>query len=126
MARALEVTLADIMGVEEDLDVHEIFISEYTKWLKSDEGQTANPILRNAIKQAIKDHSGFVQLSQQQQAQQMNQMNQMMGAEPPQGAGPVDMMQGMPQAQQGPEMQVPAESPFNPPEEGVQDFSNNQ
>lgn len=125
MFRAMEVTLADIMGVEEDLDVHEIFISEYTKWLKTDEGQTAHPVLRNAVKQAIKDHSGFVQLSQQQQMAQMAQANQMMGAQPPQGAGPVEMMQGMPQEQAGPEMQVPAESPFNPPQEGVQDFSAN-
>lgn len=123
--RSMEVTLADIMGVEEDLDVHEIFISEYTKWLKTDEGQTADDILRNAVKQAIKDHSGFVQLAQQQQMMQMAQANQAMGATPPQGAGPVDMMQGMPSEQAGPEVQVPAESPFNPPEEGVQDYSAN-
>ena len=126
VSRSMEVTLADIMGVEEDLDVHEIFAAEYTKWLKTDEGQTAHKILRNAVKQAIKDHSGFIQANQQQQMMQMAQANQTMGAEAPKGAGPVDMMQGIPQEQKGPEVQVPAESPFNPPEEGVQDFSNNQ
>lgn len=123
--RAVAVAIADIMGVEEDLDVHEIFIGEYTKWLKSDEGQTANPALRDAVKQAIQDHAGFVQLAQQQQAQQMSQMNQMMGAEAPQGAGPIEMMGGGQAPQQTPQVEPPAESPFNPPQQGVQDFSAN-
>jgi hypothetical protein len=123
--RAVEVTIANIMGVEEDLDVHEIFISEYTKWLKSDEGQDAHPTLRKAVKQAIKDHNGFVQLSQQQQAMQMNQMNQAMGAEAPEGAGPADMGMAGGGGAGAAEMQQPAESPFGPPSGGVQDFSPN-
>ena len=120
---AVQVTLANIMGVEEDLDVHEIFISEYTKWLKSDEGQDAHPTLRKSVKQAIKDHTGFVQLKQQEQAMQMGGINQMMGAEPPQGLGPGDMGPGGPAAPT--EVQPPAESPFGPPINGVEDFSPN-
>jgi hypothetical protein len=122
LERVVEVTVANIMGVEEDLDVHEIFISEYTKWLKSDEGQDAHPTIRKAVKQAIKDHAGFAQLAQQQQAQQMGGMNQMMGAEAPEGAGPADMGVG---AQQPMEPQPPAESPFGQTDFNVQDYSPN-
>lgn len=124
LERAMVVTLADTMGVEEDLDNHQIFIEEYTKWLKTDEGQNADSIIRNAVKEAIKDHSGFMQLAQQDQVSNANAMNMQMGAEPPKGAGPVDLMGGgaMPPT---PEIQTPAESPFGPPQ-GVQDFSVNQ
>lgn len=107
---ATTVTLANIMSVEEDIDDHPVFIREYTKWLKTDEGQSAEPILRQAVKTVISEHKQFMQM--QVDAQRM--MNP-------------------PEADQNKETgktfqpQEPAENPFQPPtnQQKSVDFSRN-
>lgn len=62
------VTIADVMGVEEDLDDHQIFIDCYKRWLKTDEGQEAHPLLRQGVKRTMNNHYQFMAL---QRAEEM-------------------------------------------------------
>lgn len=103
--------IANAMGVEEGLDDHAVFIDQYKKWLKTDEGQNANPILREAVKATMADHQAFLETEMAHAAQQQALTN--MGAEPNQ--------------QSGWDNSAPEESPFRSknPNEGVQDFSEN-
>lgn len=106
--------LSDAMGVEEDIDDHPVFINEYTKYLKTDEGQNIHPIERQAIKATIADHKAFWKTQQADAA--ANSAALSMGMPPKSGGGSPP-----------PVFQAPAESPFasKNPNEGVQDFSSN-
>lgn len=55
--------ISDTMGVEEDIDDHAVFMEVYTKWLKTDEGQNAHPILRSAVKMTIADHKMWMEIN---------------------------------------------------------------
>lgn len=106
-----KVQIANLMDVEEDIDDHAVFIDMYIKWLKTDEGQNAHPILREAIKETIASHKAFLQTQEAEAAENSAIMN---GGTPPQMNG----MQGAWDAN------TPAESPFNPPKAGaIVDFS---
>lgn len=102
--------LADIMGVEEDIDDHAVFIGEYIKWLKTDEGQNAHPILREAVKQTIADHREFQLMQNAEKAE--NQML-MYGGEAPILQGSI-----------GKSFQSPESNQFQPSSE-IMDYSLN-
>lgn len=109
----LRTTISDAMGVEEDIDEHLVFIDVYKKWLKTDEGQNAHPILREAVKQTMADHKQFQEQTDAINAENMALQN---GGVQPQFNG----MQGSWQAK------TASESPFTPPKAGeVRDFSDN-
>lgn len=103
--------ISDLMGVEEDLDDHNVFINEYKRWLKTDEGQNAHPILREAVRQTIADHRQFLEMDMAMQAENNILRN---GGQPP-------ILQGGIQ----PTFQTPESSPFQP-QSGVTDFSLNK
>lgn len=105
--------ISDSMGIEEDIDEHEVFISEYRKWLKTDEGQNANPILRQAVKKTMADHTAFMQTQQASDAAHNLALNA--GQPPP------------PQQSQQWQQQDNADSPMTPPtvNRGIQDYSSN-
>ena len=113
MAKAMITTISDLMGVEEDIDEHQVFINVYLNWLKTDEGQNANQILREAVKTTMNSHKEFLQIQMDEQLNNVKKMTEATdGSQPPQSNGefaPAD----------------PAENPFQPPSEGVQDFSDN-
>lgn len=98
--------IADAMGVEEDIDEHDVFIREYKNWLKTDEGQNAHPILREAVKQAIADHKAFLTVQQGEDYQ--NAIMTGGGSQPDQIVA-----------------QPPPTSPFQPPKQEIKDFSQN-
>lgn len=107
---AVSVMISDAMGVEEDLDDHLVFIDVYKKWLKTDEGQNANPILREAVKHTMNDHKMFFDMQQAQDAQNRMAMGQ------PAPQPPADFASSPTVA--------PAESPFTPQKVGeVKDFT---
>lgn len=107
-------TIADLMSIEEDIDNHPVFIDVYIKWLKTDEGQNAHPIFREAVKMVIADHRMFLQMQRGESAENEAIMN---GGIPPQMNG----MQGAWNAK------TPADSPFASPRAGeVQDYSDNK
>jgi hypothetical protein len=114
ISKAAIATISDSMGIEEDLDELAVFIDQYKKWLKSDEGQNAHPILREAVKMTMNDCKVFLQTQEAEKAQ--NAMI-MAGGQPPPTQGGQQLFQP----------QKPEENPFQPPapKEGVQDFSSN-
>lgn len=103
--------IADLMGVEEDLDEHQVFITEYKRWLKTDEGQNAHPVLREAVRQTIADHNQFLQMQQAINAENSIAMN---GGQPPILQGGINNS-----------FQTPESSPFQP-QSGISDYSLNK
>jgi hypothetical protein len=104
--------ISDAMGLEEDIDDHAIFIKEYVKYLKTDEGQNAHPILRQAIKSTIHDHKAFLEVQAGEAAKTQMVLN---GGQPPEPqTGPSPWQQNQ-----------PAESPFQVKNGPVDDFSEN-
>lgn len=115
LSQALVVTLANIMETEPDIDEHQVFIMEYIKWLKTDEGQNAEPLMREAVKTAIADHKRFLQMQQDEQLKAMQQVSQATGNQP-QNEEPTFQ----------PEQADNPQSPFAPEKVGdVKDFSRN-
>lgn len=104
------VLIANTMEVEEDIDNHEIMIEVYVGWLKTDEGQTAHPILRNAVKRVIASHREFMNQVMEGMQRQMQEMTQNGGIAQPKGAGGEAPFQS----------EEVADSPFAPPKSGRQ------
>lgn len=107
--------IADAIGIEEDIDDLQVFIDEYIKYLKTDEGQNAHAIFREAVKVVISECKNFLKIQQAEQAQ----MQAMMNPQPQQG-------QGGGGGQQPFQPQNAAEHPFAPEKVGeVKDYSDN-
>jgi hypothetical protein len=126
LAAGTRKIISDAMGVEEDIDDHAVFISEYIKWLKTDEGQNAHPILREAIKMTIADHRSWKSIQDAQAAEGMAMQN--MAAQPPTAGGgaPPTPTQGGGGGKAPFQPEDPASHPFSPQKLGeVQDFSDN-
>lgn len=100
--------ISDVMGVEEDIDIHEIFVATYLSWLKTDEGQSANPILRNAIKSTIADHRNFMNEAAEAARAKAMEMSQ-------NGPQPTPAGQGGSAPFSAEDV---ADSPFSPPKNG--------
>lgn len=81
------ITIANAMDMEEDLDEHEVFIGVYTSWLKSDEGQTAHTILREAVKRVIAAHREYINQVARQTLSEYRGMTQNGGISQPKGSG---------------------------------------
>lgn len=62
------VEISNAMEIEEDIDDHQIFIDCYKKYLKTDEGQEANPVFRMAIKKKINEHTMFLNIQNTENA----------------------------------------------------------
>lgn len=99
------LAISNSMEIEEDLDNHMVFIDVYTKYLKTDEGQEANKILRQAIKEKIAEHKDFLDMQMKDAATKTGQNNALSGEEPPSGNS---------DTQTNFEPQQPAQSPFTP------------
>ena len=107
-----QVAIANALDVEEGIDTHQVFITEYIKWLKTDEGQQAHRILREGVKSAIANHRAFMQAEQGMDAQHAAALN---GGMPPEPSAP---------RQNNWQQNVPAESPFQVKSQ-VTDYSDN-
>lgn len=94
LLQSLSKVIQDEMTIEEDIDEHQIFVDVYIRWLKTDEGQNVHPVVRDAIKQVIADHRGFIKLQiEDQQAMlppdekrvSVDQTQQFKQTDPPEG-----------------------------------------
>lgn len=108
--------ISDAIGIEEDIDDLQIFITEYVKYLKTDEGQNAHPVFREAVKDVISQCKAFLKVQQAEEAERLGMMSQGLSGGPP--AGQPEQNQFKPSN--------PAEHPFAPQKVGqVKDYSDN-
>jgi hypothetical protein len=75
LLQAARTVIADAIGIEEDIDDLQVFITEYVRYLKTDEGQNANPIFREAVKVVVSECKNFLKVQQAEEAERLMLMN---------------------------------------------------